>query len=100
MAEARFDGMLDYFAALQKSCGGFLEKDALDPLLKSCMLDIERAPPITIEAGASMLRKLEKATVPQAWREALVKLVQAKVQTGAENSCNEGNKSYSSLYRF
>ena len=92
MAEARFDGMLDYFAALQKSCGGFLEKDALDPLLKSCMLDIERAPPITIEAGASMLRKLEKATVPQAWREALVKLVQAKVQTGAENSCNEGNK--------
>lgn len=92
MAEARFDGMLDYFAALQKSCGGFLEKDALDPLLKSCMLDIERAPPITMEAGASMLRKLEKATVPQAWREALVKMVQTQVQTGAENSCNQGSK--------
>ena len=83
MAEARFDGMVEYMEALaQAACGKQLQD--MEPLLKSCLLDIERAPPITLEVGARMLKKLTISKVPQEWRPSVLEVVQKKVQVEAE----------------
>ena len=83
MAEARFDGMVEYMEALaQAACGKQLQD--MEPLLKSCLLDIERAPPITLEVGARMLKKLTISKVPQEWHPSVLEVVQKKVQVEAE----------------
>eukprot|EP00435_Cladocopium_sp_Y103_P010332 s5323_g2.t1 len=82
MAEARFVGMLDYLAALKRSkLTG--DQTKMDALFEACLLDIDNAPPISMEVGTSMLKTLgSSADVPEKWREALENLVQKKVQAG------------------
>ena len=81
MAEARFVGMLDYLAALK---GSKLASDTakVDALFQACMVDMENAPPVSMDTGTSMLKLLKRADVPEKWREALSDLVQNKVQAG------------------
>ena len=83
MAEARFDGMVEYIEALTQAAAGKQLQD-MEPLLQSCLLDIDRAPPITLEVAARMLKKLATSKVPKEWRTGVVEVVQKKVQVGAE----------------
>ena len=81
MAEARFVGMLDYLGVLKRSK---LNSDPakMDALFQACILDIDKAPPISMDTGTSMLKTLAGADVPEKWREDLANLVQSKVQSG------------------
>ena len=81
MAEARFDGMLEYLAALRTSTSRAPEN--LDALFQACMLDLERAPAISMATGSGMLNKLNSSDVPQEWKEAIQQLIQKKVLSGA-----------------
>ena len=81
MAEARFVGMLDYLAALKRS-KLTADQAKMDALFQACVLDIENAPPISMEVGTSLLKTLGSADLPEKWREDLTNLVQKKVQAG------------------
>ena len=91
MAEARFVGMLDYLAALKRSK---LTADPakMDTLFQGCILDIENAPAIAMEAGTSLLKRLASADLPEKWHEDLANLVQKKVQAGLGEQSLKKNK--------
>ena len=73
--------MLGYLAALKRS-KLTADQAKMDALFQACVLDIENAPPISMEVGTSLLKTLGSADLPEKWREDLTNLVQKKVQAG------------------
>ena len=92
MAEARFVGMLDYLEALRLSSSKSGKDTNVDKLFQSCMLDIQNAPPMPVDAGARLLKKLNTAHVSDQWREELAQLLHEKVEAGAAKLAAEKKK--------
>jgi len=82
MAEARFVGMLDYLAALKRS-KLTADQAKMDTLFQGCVLDIENAPPISMEVGTSLLKTLASADLPEKWHEDLANLEKEDVKEPA-----------------
>ena len=79
MAEARFAGMLEYLQALKQSKLKSGKKESVDKLFQACVLDIQSAPPISMETGAKLLRQLSQAGIGEEWEQQLAELVEEKV---------------------
>lgn len=95
MAAQRLKDMLGFLTALEKS--GFNPaahdgvKDTQQKMLHGCLLDLQQAPSIAIQEATQMLQDVQSASIPDWMKEEIIKGVQEKVSSTAEEQ-NGGAK--------